>query len=730
MMDNAAFKIERHDFDNSNIEALDNHYANNLWPIVYLLSDELIKEAYVGETTDATNRLKTHLKNNKKNRLTTFRLISSHKFNKSATLDIESLLIKYLSGDGEYKLLNGNLGIANHNYYQKNEIYWDVFKSIWDELRQDGVAKHSLKHIDNSDLFKYSPYKSLTEEQKKGLCLVIDSLLDDNIHNTIIEGGAGTGKTILAIFLFKLLNSENNDFNFRDFGDDEIELKYKIGKLKEKYPKPQMALVVPMSSLRNTLKKVFKNIKGLRANMVIGPAELGKKHFDIVLVDESHRLRRRVNLGAYFGAFDKINDKLNLDKFSGNELAWVTLQSSKSVLFYDEAQSIKPSDVLKKDFDNLKNRNDTKTEYLQSQFRVKGGNSYVNYINSLLKCNLDKNQDNYISKHYEFVLFDNIKSFIEEIKLRNKEVGLARMIAGYSWKWISNKDDTLLDIEIEGMKLKWNSTNIDWVNSPNAINEVGCIHTTQGYDLNYSGIIFGNEISYSKEKNEIIIKEENYFDANGKQSIKDPNELKEFIINIYKTILLRGIKGTYVYACDKDLREYLSSYILPHESNLNINTKIDLRIENNQFESSVPLYNLQAAAGDFSELQTVDDNKWIQLPEYIHFSEDYFACKVIGESMNKIIPNDSICLFKKYRGGSRNGRIVLAGSTEIQDNDFGSGFTVKEYSSTKSSNNDSWSHESIILKPQSFDKSFEPIILSDEGLEDFKIVGMFEMVLI
>jgi hypothetical protein len=84
-MEEKAFKIERHYFDITNIESLENHYANNLWPIVYLLSDDLLKEAYVGETADATHRLKTHLKNNKKNKLTIFRLISCQKFNKSAT---------------------------------------------------------------------------------------------------------------------------------------------------------------------------------------------------------------------------------------------------------------------------------------------------------------------------------------------------------------------------------------------------------------------------------------------------------------------------------------------------------------------------------------------------------------------------------------------------------------------------------------------------------------------
>ena len=87
------------------------------------------------------------------------------------------------------------------------------------------------------------------------------------------------------------------------------------------------------------------------------------------------------------------------------------------------------------------------------------------------------------------------------------------------------------------------------------------IHTTQGYDLNYSGIIFGNEISFNHETKEIIVKEENYFDKNGKQSIKDPKELKTFILNIYKTIMLRGIKGTYIYVCDPLLKLHFESFV-------------------------------------------------------------------------------------------------------------------------------------------------------------------------
>ncbi|HSD15583.1 MAG TPA: DNA/RNA helicase domain-containing protein [Flavobacterium sp.] len=725
---NHAFEIKSYDF-NSNLhsEFQNSHYAKDLWPIVYILSDGNTKEAYVGETTDTYARMNSHLKSNAKNKLTTVHLIASEKFNKSATLDIESNLIKYISGDGQYKLINGNVGLANHNYYQKKEVYWDMFKSIWDRLRAEGISKHSIDYIDNSDLFKYSPYKTLTHEQKSGLLVIIKNLLNGDFKNIIVEGGAGTGKTILAIFLFKLLNSNNEDFNFKEFGDDESEFIRLIIELKLKYPNPKMALVVPMSSFRNTLKKVFKNIKGLSANMVIGPAEIIKDKFNIVIVDESHRLRRRVNLGAYYGAFDIVCEKLGLDKNNCSELDWVTRQADNAILFYDEDQSIKPSDVKKEDFDKLKLNPLTKIEYLKSQFRVKGGNDYVQYIDNLLNCKLESTYKKFDSKDYEFVLFDSIEDIVQEIKLRDKENGLSRLVAGYSWEWISNKNKDEFDIKIDDIKLKWNTVAVDWVNSINAVNEVGCIHTTQGYDLNYAGIIFGNEITYDKETDEIVILKENYFDKNGKQSINNPTELKDFILNIYKTIMLRGIKGTYIYVCDKNLREYFANHIPKFKTEKTIEyLQVDKVIP---FENSIPLYDLKAAAGNFSELQNVSDYEWISLPARYKPSEDLFACTVQGESMNKVIPNGSVCLFRKYTGGSREGRIVLVEHNSIQDPDFGSGYTVKEYRSKKNIENDKWSHYSITLKPLSMDSEFKDIELVEDELSSLKVIGVFECVL-
>lgn len=730
MIQNPVFSIKKFDFDADLINEFNNlHYVKDLWPVVYILSDGTVNEAYVGETTDAYARMSSHLKNNIKNKLSAVHLISSEKFNKSATLDIESNLIKYISGDGQYKLINGNIGLANHNYYQKKEVYWDIFKSIWDNLRSVGIAKHPIDYIDNSDLFKYSPYKTLTSEQKSGLLVIMKNLLDNTYKNIIIEGGAGTGKTILAIFLFKLLNTTNEDFNFEEFGDNEFEFMELVFELKRKYPNPKMALVVPMSSFRTTLKKVFKNIKGLNANMVIGPAEIVKDTFDIVIVDESHRLRRRVNLGAYFRAFDVVCEKLNLDKHTCNELDWVMKQSESAIYFYDENQSIKPSDVKKEDFDKLKLNSLTKTEYLKSQFRAKGGNDYVNYITKLLNCQLTPNDPLFSSKDYEFMLFDSIEDLVSEIKSRDIQNGLSRLVAGYSWPWMTNKKDAKqdYDIAIENTRLKWNSTNIDWVNSVNSRDEVGCIHTTQGYDLNYTGIIFGNEITYDKESNEISVLKENYYDVNGKQSIVNPEELKDFILNIYKTIMLRGIRGTYVYVCDKNLREYFSQFMPKFKTE-----KETVLLEENEvipYENSIPFYDLKAAAGNFSTLQTVADCEWIALPKTYKPSTDLFACKVVGESMNRIIPNGSVCMFRKYTGGSRDGKIVLVEHTIIQDPDFGSGYTVKEYRSKKKTEGELWSHESIILKPLSDDSEFQDILLEEDELSSLKVIGIFECVI-
>jgi uncharacterized protein len=724
----SSFEIEQLDFNKSISDKLNKiYYAKDLWPLVYVLSDGKVKEAYVGETTNAIARMDIHLDNDRKRNLSLVHIITSAKFNKSATLDIESNLIKYLSGDGQFKLLNANAGIAYHNYFDKKQVYWQMFRQIWDKLRSIGLAKHSLDHIDNSDLFKYSPYKALSNDQRAGLKAILLALESDQYRNIVVEGGAGTGKTVLAVFLFKLLKTDLADFNFEEFEEETAAFIHHVQSLRQKFGDPKMALVIPMSSFRKTVQKIFSKVKGLSPRMVIGPSEVANEKYDILLVDESHRLRRRVNLGSYFGSFDKASQKLGLDKNTTSEVEWITLQSRKAIFFYDEKQSIKPSDALPEDFQKLKADTQTRVEKLRSQFRVLGGNGYVRFIDELLEGKFSANQQPFQHNKYEFELFTSIDELVNTIHLRDKECGLSRLIAGYAWKWVSQNDSKQHDIEIEGTKLWWNRESIDWINSTGSVNEVGCIHTTQGYDLNYAGVIFGPEISFDPFNKEIVILKENYHDRNGKSSIKDPEELKDYILNIYKTIMLRGIRGTYVYACDPRLREYLSQFIPHRKNSLSISRLPSEKVQ--PFINSIPLYNLEAAAGEFSDPQMVEDCDWVDpLPNY-RPSPDLFACKVVGESMNRIIPNGSVCLFRKYTGGTRNGRIVLVQLTNLHDPETGSKYTVKQYTSIKTVTGESWEHETIILKPVSTDPNFHDIVLREDSAADLRVLGIFEAVI-
>lgn len=493
------------------------------WPVVYIIRGA--KEAYIGESTRVYKRSLEHLKNEERAKLDTIDIIADEDFNKSTGLEYESMLIEYMSADGKYLLQNNNSGMVEHNYYEKAR-YINKFDNIWAELKEKGIVVKGLFEIRNSELFKYSPYKSLTNEQSEVVESIVNSIVSNEKSNHLIQGEPGTGKTIVAIYLLKYLveKEETKDL--------------KIG------------LVVPMTSLRGTLKKVFKSVKNLKPSMVVGPSEVVGGDYDILIVDEAHRLNRRVNI-TNMKSFDDCNKKLGLNKDS-DQLDWIRLSAKHMILCYDKNQSIKPADVRPQKFEEI----EFQKHKITSQMRVIAGEDYIKYIENILN---ERQEEIKTFNGYELYIFDDLDEMKREIIRKNNEYGLCRMIAGYAWKWASKKNPEDYDIVIGKEKLRWNSTNKDWVNSEKAIEEVGCIHTTQGYDINYAGIILGNEIVYRNNRIEII--KENYYDQNGKRTITDEDELKKYIINIYKTILTRGIKGTYIYVCDEALRKYFKKYI-------------------------------------------------------------------------------------------------------------------------------------------------------------------------
>lgn len=558
-------KIVKYDFNDIGIEKIRSLSYGMNWPIVYILNGD--KEVYVGETANAYQRMKQHKRNPMRKKLDKVNIIYDSEFNKSAILDIESLLINYMLADQKYKLQNISSGMNSQSNYYLRENYLNKFDDIWKTLLKQGLVNHERLYLENLDIFKFSPYKTLNEDQHIVAIEIIKALIENKSKNSkstfIVSGVPGTGKSVLAVYLMKLLIESQQAINELRF-DDNINFITLLNLISQYHGKLKVGLVIPMESLRKTLKNVFKQVHGLRANMVIGPSEVIKEHYDILIVDEAHRLRRRVNLMPGLAhTFDNVNDHLKIE--NGDELDWIMRSSDHQIFFYDPNQSVKPSDVRKEKFREIINQVGTIQFTLTSQMRVKGGDYYISSIYKLLEQKLNKQIE---VENYELKIFDDVEDMYQCIRLKNKEDGLCRMVAGYAWPWKTKevnyediKKQNLYDIVINDYHYIWNHTNKDWVNSLNAINEIGCIHTVQGYDLNYVGVIIGNEIKYDSISQNIYIDEKNYCDRNGKKSLQTQKELFDYIINIYKVLLTRGIKGTYIYICDLELREYFKQYI-------------------------------------------------------------------------------------------------------------------------------------------------------------------------
>lgn len=567
-------KIKQYDYNKTDITKMLFLNSGKNWPYVYLIHDD--SKLYVGETQSIYTRTKQHLDNKDvavSPKTGVIETIYDDSFNKSAILDIEQSLIQLFSADNNYKLLNRNGGQSClHNYYQKDYYHNELVEKIWNALISKKIAKKPLYLLKNLDIFKYSPFVSLTEEQLDICEDIITHMLNtlpDGSGTFVVHGSAGTGKTVLSIYLLSLLkelvSNVPDDSNSEEYDEFMNTLNVKKSLLRGVLHKEKLlkiGFVVPMTSLRNTLKSVFREV-GLSSIKVIGPDDVVTYDYDILFVDEAHRLARGQNI-PNLGAFNDKCKRLGLDPKSSNQLQWIMMKSKYTVLFYDGCQSVKGSDITKEDFaKGIRMHDSLEEKTLTSQLRCQGGADYIEYIDNIL--HVDNPEPQTFGK-YQAVMFDNIKDMIEEIHNKEIDYGLSRVMAGYGWKWSTKemsydqiKEAGLYDIDIEGEHLIWNTKASRWICSEHAIDEVGCIHTTQGFDLNFAGIIFGPEIDYDPIKKEIIINRKKFFDRNVKAGATD-EELKQYIVNAYAVMMKRGIKGTYIYVVNDNLRRYLSGY--------------------------------------------------------------------------------------------------------------------------------------------------------------------------
>ncbi len=580
MTSTPSYKVERIPFDSESIknwEKVDGKHVN--WPVVYTLNGS--QSVYVGESTSAANRLKQHLVGKKGLGLRHVNVVLDEKANKSACLDLESFLIRLFSGDGQFEVMNRNDGLVEADYFNRHD-YRETFNQVFEDLRAQGLFTRPLPEIQNSALFKLSPFKALNSSQAVCIENVVEDFLtslDQKLEHTvsIIQGEPGTGKTVVGIFLLKLLRDIANAQPLEDaeVDPDSMFSEFFTSENTEKLSNLKIGLVVPQQSLRKTVSQVFRMTPGLLASDALSTWSVADSDevFDLLIVDEAHRLNVRSAQAtpALTGRFPKVNEKLfGRDDVKFTQLDWLKNRARHLVLLIDPGQAIRPADLPRNLLETEINEAKRQHRYfnLLTQMRLQVNEEYVESIRSILQSGNPKPLQ---FEEYELELFEDFSEMRDVILAKESEVGLSRLVAGYAWEWVSKNDSEAFDMELDGVKLKWNTQATDWVASPTSIYEMGSIHTIQGYDLNYAGVVIGPDLKFDEQTQKVFFDKNSHFDTPGKRQNNNligvsysDEEIQNLIINIYTVLLTRGIRGTFVYAVDLPLRKYLARFLPLH----------------------------------------------------------------------------------------------------------------------------------------------------------------------
>lgn len=426
------------------------------------------------------------------------------------------------------------------NFIKSFVKYGDANKII--EVIDGGRIRPSKSLADNlASMLKGNQEFMMIDDQKvvyeTALSLAKKSS-EEKKNVLIVEGGPGTGKSVVAINLLVNLT--------------------KLGLLSQYVTKNAAPREVYKTKLSGTLKKSeIDNFFTGSGSFISTP----QNQFDALIVDEAHRL----------------NEKSGMFKNLGNNQIKEIINSSKfSVFFIDEDQKVSIHDIGEKDEikDWAKELGANVTELeLSSQFRCNGSDGYLAWLDHVLQIRETANP--ILEKDdFDFKIIDRPDKLRDIIFAKNLDNNKARLVAGYCWKWVSKKDYNAYDIEFPefDFRMKWNLADdgMKWVIQPESVNEIGCIHTCQGLEVDYIGVIVGDDLIV---RDGIVLVDPSERDSNdstirGYKTIMKNNPeygkdlLRKIIKNTYRTLMTRGMKGCYVYFTDNETREYFKSKII------------------------------------------------------------------------------------------------------------------------------------------------------------------------
>ncbi len=531
--------------------------------IIYIYKGTKSQKVYIGQTMHFIDRHKQHYSGcEEKFNNADFdqvMVIVSKYFNRSALDDVESQLITYFTADKSKttkrsvefdndEILNRTGGNSVNEYADRENVASEVILPLWEKVLYPNkwVVTETLDKLRTMALVKYSPIKSLTDEQS--------ALISEIIHNPhksyVINGDAGTGKTVLLTHLVASL-------------------------LKLKDRKDTRIGVIVQPNWEKTASDIFK-VFGMNSSYltITTSTKLIKAHvnYDVIIVDESHKLSRKY--GKQHPSFNAVYD---IDGFADcdSHLEIIKQLGGQIILMYDVLQAIRPANVTRDMFKSLTAGYERK--FLTTQFRIKASkdkkytsDDYINGIKYLLYKDTglldseltnfnpdfcreifsDKSEDAYFGYFIEEPLHKLI-DWIEEDNNFNPE-HINRVLAGLVEPWVQSdgKDISKKHWHEGDIHRRWNSTQENWINSKDedAEEQIGSVFAVQGIDLNKVGVIIGNDLQVS-ESGQLVANPDNFFNNNGTftqeemETQENRYEFTLFVMNIYYVLLTRGIDG-------------------------------------------------------------------------------------------------------------------------------------------------------------------------------------------
>lgn len=528
------------------------HSANVIY--IYRETTGKTKKVYIGQTKHFLDRNKQHYSGNEEKfnqaNFSEVMVVFSEYFNGSALDDVEQQLITYFIADSSQvnfdskEVINLTGGNSVNEYRERELVASRVILPLWEQvLYPDWVNTKTIDALRSQELVKYSPIKKLTEEQQA----IITDIIEHESANYVINGDAGTGKTVLLTHL--------------------------VAKFLETNPNKRVAVVV-QPNWKDTAKSIF-DVYGLNnSNLFIGTPTTfinQAEYFDTIIVDEAHKIPRK-----HYNQQQSVNKVYEKEEFidCGSHLEIFQKLGRQIVLMYDVLQVIRPTNITRMQFREI--TKGYKQKYLTTQFRIQGSNQknftsedYINGIKYLLYkdtglleyTNFDKNfnrdvfrdksEDAYFGYFTDQPLH-NLVNWVEEDRNFHPE-HVNRVLGGLveDWKQAHGKNPEITHWHEGDLKLRWNSTQNNWIHSKDedAEDQVGSVFAVQGIDLNKVGVLIGNDLQIDSQ-GRLYANPANFFNVKGKfkkaEYEGNPEIQKEFtllVLNIYYVLLTRGVDG-------------------------------------------------------------------------------------------------------------------------------------------------------------------------------------------